>query len=266
MVTDMYNGSRVSVVMPAYNEAAGIEQSVASYLSLPEVDQVLVVDNNSSDGTAEIARRAGAQVVVEPRQGYGYACRTALTSGSGDLLIITEPDGTFQARDVYKFLAYADEFDVVFGTRTAKSCIWAGSNMGLFLRYGNCAVAKLLEYLHNGPCLTDVGCTYKMFRKQAVQGISAMFTVGASHFSPELMMLSIRSGLLCVEIPVNYRPRLGTSKITGNFWKAFRLGWRMIAMILAYRFKRIPRVRSTASPSRTSQSAAETGAYSSPVK
>jgi hypothetical protein len=129
----------------------------------------------------------------------------------------------------------------VFGSRTSKSCIWEGSNMGSFLRYGNWAVGKLLEYVHNGPCLTDVGCTYKLFRREALQHLMPMFTVGRSHFSPELMILAIRSHLDCVEIPVHYGPRTGTSKITGTFWKAFRLGLRMIAMIVTYRFKHIPR-------------------------
>lgn len=238
----MYQGFKISVVMPAYNEAAGIEQTVSAYRSLPEVDEVIVVDNNSSDDTKAIAQRAGAAVVLEAQQGYGYACQKALTSATGDFVFLVESDGTFRASDLYKFLAYAPEFDAVFGTRTSKSCIWKGSNMGLFLRYGNCAVAKLLEYLHNGPCLTDVGCTCKIFRRDALHAIAPHFTVGASHFSPELMILAIRSGLLCVEIPIHYQPRLGQSRITGSFWKAFFLGWKMIGLILLYRLKSVQRL------------------------
>jgi len=237
----MYNGKTLNVVMPAYNEAKGITAAVRSFLSIPEVDQVIMADNNSTDNTAELATAAGATVVREPRRGYGYACQTALRSANGDYVILVESDNSFRAGDVLKFLIYAEEFDVVFGTRTSKSCIWEGSNMGTFLRYGNCAVAKLLEYLHNGPCLTDVGCTYKLFRREALQQLIPMFSVGGSHFSPELMMLAIRLRLNCVEIPVHYQPRVGTSKITGSFWKAFRLGLRMIAMIVRYRFKPIPR-------------------------
>ena len=236
----MYNGKSVSVVMPAFNEAAGIASVVRSFLSLPEVDQVIVANNNSSDNTAEAAAAAGATVVWEPRKGYGYACQAALRSARSDFVILVESDSTFRPGDVLKFLAYAEEFDVVFGTRTSKSCIWEGSNMGPFLRYGNWAVAKLLEYLHNGPCLTDVGCTYKLFTREALQRLIPMFSVGRSHFSPELMMLAIRSRMNCVEIPIHYQPRAGTSKITGSFWKAFRLGLRMIVMIAHYRFKRIP--------------------------
>ncbi len=241
----MYKGARVSVVMPAYNEAESISGCVREYLALPEVDEVVIADNNSRDGTGELARKAQARVVTETRQGYGYACRAALESAGGDYIILVDSDSTFRPTDIYKFLAYAEEFDVVFGTRTSKSCIWKGSNMGLFLRYGNWAVAKLLEYLHNGPCLTDVGCTYKLLRREALRQIAPHFTVGRSHFSPELMMIAIRSGLLCVEIPVHYQPRRGSSKITGSFWKAFRLGIRMILMIIRYRFKRFPRATST---------------------
>jgi hypothetical protein len=116
--------------------------------------------------------------------------------------------------------------------------------MGAFLRYGNWAVAKLLEYVHNGPCLTDVGCTYKSFRRESLRQIAPQFRVGASYFSPELMVVAIRSGLICVEIPVHYQPRAGSSKITGNFWKAFRLGLRMIILVLQYRLRRFPRVSS----------------------
>jgi len=72
-----------------------------------------------------------------------------------------------------------------------------------------------------------------------------LFTVGASHFSPELMIIAIRSGLVCVEIPIHYRKRVGASKITGQFWKAFRLGLRMIAMTIRCRFKFYPRMTST---------------------
>lgn len=235
----MYKGMRVSVAMPAYNEADGITDTVRGFRCIP--DEVLVADNNSQDGTSRLAEEAGARVVRETRQGYGFACQAALQNSTGDLIFLVESDQTFRPEDLYKFLAYAEEFDVVFGTRTSKSCIWDGSNMGPFLRYGNWAVAKLLEYLHNGPCLTDVGCTYRMFRREALRQIQPFFTVGGSHFSPECMMLAIRGRLVCVEIPVHYQPRAGTSKITGSFRKALRLGLRMIAMIIRYRFSKMPR-------------------------
>ena len=244
----MYNSKTLSIVMPAYNEAESIARVVQSYKELPIVDQVIVIDNNSVDETGAYARRAGAQVIVETKQGYGHASRAALRAADTDLVIIVESDSTFRALDVYKFLAYSEEFDCVFGTRTSKTCIWSGANMGAFLRYGNCAVAKLLEYLHNGPCLTDVGCTFKLFRRDALQKIEGHLTAGGSTFSPQLMYVAIRCGLRCVEIPVNYRARVGESKITGDLKKAFFLGLRMIRMIVAARFSAFVNVGTCVSP------------------
>jgi hypothetical protein len=116
--------------------------------------------------------------------------------------------------------------------------------MGWFLRYGNWAVAKYLEYLHNGPCLTDVGCTYKLLSRGVITDLSQFWSVGDSTFSPELMVLAIRRGWRCVEIPVNYGSRAGRSKITGSKRRAFQLGLRMILLIARLRFKRIPRIAS----------------------
>jgi glycosyltransferase involved in cell wall biosynthesis len=244
----MYKGQKVSVVMPAYNEEAFIATAIRDLRQISVIDEIIVVNNNSTDKTEELAIREGARVVREPKQGYGYASKRALLEGTGQLIFIVEPDGTFRAGDLLKYLPYSEEFDAVFGTRTSKSCIWQGANMGIFLRYGNAIVAKLLEYLHNGPCLTDVGCTLKMIKREVVHRIAPYLVSGASHFSPELMIVLIRTGMRCVEIPVHYRVRLGESKITGNFNKALRLGLRMITLIILYRFRRFPKLGTTIPP------------------
>lgn len=230
---------QISVILPAYNEAGGIERVIKEFSQIAEVKEVIVVDNNSTDGTGELAREAGARLVVEERRGYGFACRRGLLEASGDWICLVEPDGTFLPEDIYKFLTYTGEFDAVFGSRTSKACIWKGANMGLLMRYSNCAAAKYLEYLHNGPCLTDVGCTFKMISKRAVEGVADLLTVGGSHFSPQLMIALIRRGFRCVEIPIGYRERTGISKITGNRLKAAGVALRMVGLITRMRFQRV---------------------------
>jgi hypothetical protein len=96
------------------------------------------------------------------------------------------------------------------------------------------AVAKVLEYLHNGPCMTDVGCTYKLFTRRTLAELLPLLTVGDSHVSPEILIVTIRMKLRCIEIPVNYGPRLGTSKVTGSLVRAIKLGLRMILLIFRY--------------------------------
>src|SRR5215217_525630 len=106
-------------------------------------------------------------------------------------------------RDIGKLLAYSDECEAVFGTRTTRSLIWSGANMGLLLKWGNWAVAKLVEALFNTSHLSDVGCTYKLLHRSLAQRLLPKLRVGGSHFGPELMLAIITSGARFVEVPVN---------------------------------------------------------------
>jgi glycosyltransferase involved in cell wall biosynthesis len=234
----MWLGHRVSVVFPAYNEEAAIGAAVADFGSLDAVDEVLVVDNNSRDATAARAAAAGARVVREPRQGYGYALRRGLAEAEGEYVVLAEPDGTFMGKDVLKLLAYADDFDLVLGTRTTRELIWHGANMGWQLRWGNWVVAKLLQVLFDGPSLSDCGCTLRLIRRVAADRLLPRFTVGGSHFLPEMVCLALLHGQRLVEVPVNYRDRVGESKITGSLQTALGVGARMVALIVRYRVLR----------------------------
>src|SRR5438270_9183184 len=233
----MWQGHRVSIVFPAYNEEGGIAAAVADFGALDAVDEVLVVDNNSRDKTAARARDAGARVVQEPRQGYGNALRRGLAEAQGEYVVLAEPDGTFMGKDVLKLLAYAEDFDLVLGTRTTRELIWHGANMGWQLRWGNWLLAKLLQVLFDGPSLSDCGCTLRLVRRQAVQQLVPRFTVGGSHFLPEMVCLALLSKLRLIEVPVNYRSRVGQSKITGSLSTAIKVGGHMLLLIVRYRMR-----------------------------
>lgn len=231
----MWQGRTVSVIFPAYNEEANITTAVRDFLAVDAVDEVVVVDNNSRDATSERARQAGARVVCESRQGYGYALRCGLSEADTDLVIMAEPDGTFVGKDVLKLLPYADEFDMVLGTRTTRELIWHGANMGWQLRWGNWLVAKLLQVLFGGPSLSDCGCTLRLLRRTSVQRLLPRFTVGGSHFLPEMVCLALLDRQRVLEVPVNYRDRVGTSKITGSMRTTIKVAAGMIRLILRYR-------------------------------
>src|SRR5438067_6824435 len=113
--------------------------------------------------------------------------------------------------------------------------IWRGANMGLFLRWGNWAVAKMMEFLFNATNLTDVGCTMRLISRPALEVIQPTFKIGGSAFGPEMMLLSLIHGLRVIQIPVNYLPRVGTSSVTGDMRKAVVLGLRMIGLVWRYR-------------------------------
>jgi glycosyltransferase involved in cell wall biosynthesis len=231
----MYGAKTVSIVLPAYNEEQYIRTAVEDFFASGFVDEVVVVDNNSHDRTAEEARRTRARVVAETKQGYGHALRRGLREATGDLIIMAEPDGTFMGRDILKLLAYSEDFDMVCGTRTTRELIWAQANMGWFLRIGNWVVAKMVQVLYDGPSLSDCGCTLRLTHRAALARIQDDLTVGGSHFLPEMVILALKRNLKVIEVPVNYRGRVGESKITGSLEGTLRTGFRMIGIILKYR-------------------------------
>lgn len=236
----MYKGKTVSVVIPTYNEADSIARVINDFFATGVVDEVVAVDNNARGNTAEEIRKTNARHVEEKeRQGYGHAIMRGLREATGALIVMVEADGTFEARDIHKFLAYSEDSDVIFGTRTSRALIWSGAFMPFPVRFGNWAVAKLLEVVHNGPTMTDVGCTYKMVSRKALEAIKPLFprSPGDGTFSPELMTWLIRKGFTPIEIPVNFLPRVGQSMYTGDTWKAAKLGWRMVVRILGFRFQ-----------------------------
>lgn len=236
----MWHGHTVGVVLPTYNEKDSIRQVVLDFFDTGVVDEVLVINNNAAPGTSEAVASTPAREVIETQQGYGFAIRRGLREATSDYIVICEPDATFRASDVFKFLAYADNFDVVYGSRTSQQLIWQGANMGLFLRWGNWAVAKYLEFLYNATSLTDVGCTMRLIHKAIAERMEPHFTIGGSEFGPEMMIRSLRAGFRVIQIPVNYLPRVGTSAVTGDPVKAFFLGLKMIGLITRCRFQRNP--------------------------
>ena len=235
----MWKNKTVSVIFPTYNEKDSIRKSIEDFFSQGYVDEIIVVNNNAAQGTSEEVAKTKAREVFERKQGYGHAIQKGLKEAKGDILIVSEPDGTFIGRDVVKLLAYSEDFDVVFGTRTSKNLIWEGANMGIFLKWGNVFLAKLVELLYNTTVLTDVGCTARLINRKSLKKIQNQFSIGGSHFGVEMMLLVIKNKIKFMEIPVNYRERVGKSSVTGDKLKALFLGILMILLILKYRFKKI---------------------------
>lgn len=230
----MYQGKRVCVVIPAWNEEEPIAHTVKDFMT-PEVDAILVIDNNSTDNTAKVAKSAGAIVIPETIQGYGAAIRRGLREALNrgfDLILITEADQTFRGIDVPRLLHQIKNHHFVVGTRTATPYLEEGANMGLFLVVGNIAVAKLLGLIHGYPALTDVGCTLRVIRREMLEAILPLLNAEGAAFSPQMIVKVLQHGGKIKEIPVLYLTRVGEAKITTSKGKAFRNGLEMIKVIL----------------------------------
>jgi glycosyltransferase involved in cell wall biosynthesis len=233
----MWNNKKVTLVFPTYNEKNSIYSAIVDFQYQGVVDEIIVINNNAAEGTSEEVAKTSAVEVVEKTQGYGAAIRRGFLEATGDYIIVSEPDGTFYGRDVVKLLSYIEDFDVVYGSRTVKELIWRGANMGIFLKWGNYAVAKMMEFLFNTTSLTDVGCTMRCINRKALRHLEPYFTVDGSFFGPEMLVLSVMMRMRIVQLPVNYTKRIGGSSVTGSKITAFWLGLRMIRLIFSYRLK-----------------------------
>ena len=136
---------------------------------------------------------------------------------------------------MFKLLEFSLDVDIVYGSRTVSNFIWEGANMGKFLKWGNWAVAKLIEVLFNTNSLSDVGCTYRVIRREVLERLKKHFTIKSNFFGPEMMIVGFQNGATSVQIPVNYKDRVGESSVTGDLSKAFKLGVQMILLIVAKR-------------------------------
>ena len=233
----MFNGKIVSVILPTYNEKDSIQKVIQDFYAIPEVDEVIVINNNAAQGTSEEVAKTNAKEIIEPIQGYGSAIMRGFKEAKGDLLVVCEPDNTFSAQDIYKFLIFSEDVDIVYGSRTVANFIWKGANMGFILKWGNWAVAKMLEFLFNTNYLSDVGCTYRIVKKDVIQNMLPHLKVKSNFFGPEMMVRGYLMKFKCIQIPVNYKERVGTSSVTGDIKKAIVLGFQMIILIIAMRFK-----------------------------
>lgn len=234
----------VAVVLTAYNDALSIGDAVRDFACQPHVCHVLVVDNNSRDETALVAARAGARVVAEKQQGYGHACMRGLREAlrlEPDVVVLAEGDGTFAGKDVTKLLAYLEDVDMVVGNRVTPGLVDRNAQMDNFFVWGNMIGGKLVQLKFwdarflGRTRLSDLGCTMRALRAEAMAAIIDDLEVGGYHFSPHMIMAAIRRNLLVVEVPVTFRPRVGLSKgASQSLRKGVTIGLSMLWHIATY--------------------------------
>jgi glycosyltransferase involved in cell wall biosynthesis len=223
---------RVSLVIPALNEAGCLGRLLAE---VPKdlLHQVIVVDNGSTDHTAEVARSGGAQVVDEPRRGYGFACAAGLAAADGEALVFMDGDGSFVPGELPGLLAPLAEgkADLVLGSRALKTL--GPAAMPSHQRFGNRLVAWLLRWRF-GLALTDLG-PYRAIGRELLLALELRErTYG---WPLEMIVKTARRRKTILEVPVTYRPRLaGQSKVGGTLRGSILTGYRFLSVLLRYAF------------------------------
>jgi len=224
-----FSGVSVTVVLPCLNEEASVGDCVAEAVKALEkagiAGEVLVVDNNSTDRSAEVAAARGARIIRESRPGYGSALRAGIEAASGEIVVMADADLTYDLSKVAQLVApIADgTADIVVGERLSQS---SRSTMPLLHRLvGTPALSLLVRRATRGLAITDSQSGYRAFRKDAVVALGMKAT--GMEFASEMLIRAGRSGLRVVETSTGYRDRVGESKLN-----TLSDGWRHVRQIL----------------------------------
>ena len=222
--------SRISIIIPAYNEESSIGL-VLDALPQEKLHEIIVVDNGSTDATARVAQEHGARVVKEPRKGYGSACLKGIDElDAPDIVVFIDGDFSDFPEEIVLLIRPIEtgEKDFVLGSRM----ILPKSQSALLpqARYGNRLAVFLIKLFFKHE-FTDLG-PFRAIR------YSSLMSIGMKDmdfgWTVEMQIKAVRNGLRIREVPVNYRKRVGISKITGTVSGTFRAGTKIIYTIFKY--------------------------------
>lgn len=213
----MWRSKTVAVIFPTFREKRSIRQAILDFDSTGYVDEIVVVDNNAERGTVDEVKKTRARIVVEKKQGYGTAIQIGIRATEADLLIIAEPDGTYHGGDVVKLLAYSDDFETVFGSRTHVPLIQKGSGMHFARRITDVLLGKLISLLFLCGPITDVGCTLRLTSQTGWKKIASECKTTSALFATEWLLLAAKNNVKFIQLPVNFKARIGKSSLTASF-------------------------------------------------
>ena len=231
--------STVSVIIPVLNEENAIAKVIADIPKTGHngeitVQEIIVVDNGCTDNTAAIAKRNGARVVTEPRRGYGYACLAgiaALATAPPDIVVFLDGDYSDYPTDLLRLLHPIREGKaaLVIGARTqgdAKEALLPQARFGNWL-------ACFLIHRFFGVRYTDLG-PFRAIRYSELLTLNMQDkTFG---WTVEMQLKAAKHGIPVCEVPVRYRKRIGTSKITGTFAGTLKAGYKILTTLIYHRF------------------------------
>lgn len=225
---------QVSVILPCLNEEAGLAHAIHTIREVFAKErlagEIIVVDNGSTDGSAQIAKRGGVIYVLEPRRGYGNAYRAGFERATGEYVIMGDPDGSYDFNDIPRFLKELRAADAVLGSRF-KGRIVKGAMPFLHRYVGNPGLRFLLRLLHRVR-VSEPSTGFIGIRRAAL--LRLPLKTSGMEFSSEMLVQMKLNGLSMTEIPIIYYPRTGVSKL-----RALRDGLRHVRYLCEAKLYRV---------------------------
>jgi glycosyltransferase involved in cell wall biosynthesis len=227
----------IKVIIPAYNEEKSIANVIEDVPAI--VDEIIVVNNNSTDDTALNAEKAGATVLSETNKGYGYACLKGLDyilkqPNKPDIIVFIDGDYSDYPEELTKLIQpiIKDNIDLVIGARN--KALRASHSMTPQQVFGNWLATFLMKLLY-GAQFTDLG----PFRAIKYEKLVALHMEDKTYgWTVEMQLKALKHGLSYVEIPVKYRERIGVSKVSGTLKGTIYAGFSILSWIFKYSIKK----------------------------
>jgi len=226
---DLVRTPPVSVVIPCLNEAQNIEECVrrarAALADAGLDGEVIVADNDSDDGSAELAAAAGARVVHEPRRGYGSAYLAGFAAARGEYIVMADADLTYDFAEIPRFVTELDRgAQLVMGDRMDN--IHPGAMPWLHRYVGNPVLTGVLNlFFHTG--VKDAHCGMRALRREVLPTLDLRAT--GMEFASEMVIRAAKERMDIRQLPIEYHPRSGESKLS-----SFRDGWRHLRFLLVH--------------------------------
>lgn len=227
--------SGIYVIIPAFNEALSIHKVIAKIPAI--VDEVIVINNNSSDQTSESARNAGATVIDEPRQGYGFACLKGidyLKDKPAKIVVFLDADYSDYPEELTEIIKpiVKQNYDMVIGSRYLGHK--ESGSMTPQQVFGNWLATKLIK-LFFGVSYTDLG----PFRAIKYNKLLALGMQDQTYgWTVEMQLKAAKKGYKVTEVPVNYKVRIGKSKVSGTLKGTVMAGYKILSWIFKYALKK----------------------------
>ncbi|MEB2778584.1 glycosyltransferase family 2 protein [Algoriphagus sp. D3-2-R+10] len=229
----MHNPPIIDVIIPAYNEENSIPKVIGDIPSL--VRNVVVANNNSTDSTGKVAEMAGAKVVFEPQKGYGKACLTAMDwikkqEIQPDIVVFLDGDYSDYPEELLDLIKpiLAQKAELVIGSRALGER--ESGSMTFPQVFGNWLATTMMKYMQ-GAEFSDLG----PFRAIVWQKLLELNMVDQNFgWTIEMQIKAHKEGLRYTEVPVNYRKRIGVSKVSGTVKGVIGAGYKIIYTIFKY--------------------------------
>lgn len=225
----------ISVIIPAYNEEASLPK-VIDDLPRSVISEIIVVDNASTDQTAEIARQLGCRVVSEPQRGYGKACLAGISAlnPQTEIVVFIDGDRSDYGEQLEEIVdpIISHGYDFVIGSRVLGTREPGAMTPQAY--YGNKLACFLMKIFWNAA-YTDLGpfraITFRALKRLRMRDQDFGWTI-------EMQIKAVVNNLMIKEVPVNYRRRIGKSKISGTLKGAILAGEKILRTIFRYRFSK----------------------------